>query len=91
MVVIEIDKKDLLKLIGKDLSNEEIEEVLFLLKCESKIDGNKIECELTPDRPDMFSVEGIAREIKGFLGLETGMKKYDVTDSNFVLKKKRQK
>jgi len=89
MVSIELDKNDLKNLIGKNLPDEELEEVLFLLKCESKIDGNKIECELTADRPDMFSVEGIAREIKGFLELETGLKKYDVTDSNFVLKKEK--
>ena len=89
MVSIEIDKKDLLNLVGKELSNNEIEEVLFLLKIESKIDNDKIECELTPDRPDMLSVEGLTREIKGFLGIETGQKKYDVTDSNFVLKKEK--
>jgi phenylalanyl-tRNA synthetase beta chain len=89
MVSIEIDKNDLKNLIGKSLPDEEIEEVLFLLKCEAKIDGNKIECELTPDRPDMLSVEGIAREIKGFLELETGLKKYDITESNFILKKEK--
>jgi phenylalanyl-tRNA synthetase beta chain len=87
MVSIEIDKSDLKNLIGKNLPDEEIEEVLFLIKCEAKINGNKIECELTPDRPDMFAVEGLAREIKGFLALETGIKKYDITDSNFFLKK----
>jgi phenylalanyl-tRNA synthetase beta chain len=86
MVVIEISKNDLLNLIGKDLSDEEIEELLFLLKVEAKIDGDKIECELNPDRPDMFSVEGIAREVKGFLGLETGIKKYDISDSKIVVK-----
>ena len=89
MVSIEIDKSDLKNLIGKSLPDEEIKEVLFLLKCETKIDGNKMECELTPDRPDMFSVEGLAREIKGFLALETGIKKYDVTESNFTLKKEK--
>lgn len=87
MVSIEIDKSDLKNLIGKSLPDEELEEVLFLLKCEAKIDGNKMECELTPDRPDMLAVEGLAREIKGFLALETGIKKYDITDSNFFLKK----
>ena len=86
MVVIEISKNDLLNLIGKDLSDEEIEELLFLLKMESNIDGDKIECELNPDRPDMFSVEGIAREVKGFLSLETGIKKYDIGDSKVVVK-----
>jgi phenylalanyl-tRNA synthetase beta chain len=89
MVSIEIDKNDLLNLVGKKLPDEEIEETLFLIKCESKIDGNKIEIELTPDRTDMLSVEGIAREIKGFLALETGLKKYDITDSNYVLKKEK--
>lgn len=89
MVSIEIDKNDLLNLVGKKLPDEEIEEVLFLLKVETKINGNKIECELSPDRPDMLSVEGIARDIKGFLELETGLKKYDVTDSNFILKKEK--
>ncbi|MFH1229699.1 MAG: phenylalanine--tRNA ligase subunit beta [Candidatus Aenigmatarchaeota archaeon] len=89
MVVIEIDKQDLLKLIGKKLPDHELENVLFLLKCESHIDGEKIECELTPDRSDMLSVEGMAREIKGFLGIEVGLKEYDVDDSNFTLKKEK--
>jgi len=89
MVVIEIDKNDLLELIGKQLTNEEIEETLFLIKIEAKINEEKIECEMNPDRPDMFSVEGIAREMKGFLGIETGIKKYDVTDSGVILKKQK--
>lgn len=89
MVVIEINKKDLLNLIGKELADEQIEETLFLLKVESNIEKDKIECELNPDRPDMFSVEGMAREMKGFLGIETGLRKYDVSDSGISLKKEK--
>ncbi|NIM46726.1 MAG: phenylalanine--tRNA ligase subunit beta [Candidatus Aenigmarchaeota archaeon] len=89
MVVIEIDKKDLLELVEKQLTDEQIVETLFLIKIEAKISGNVIECELNPDRPDMFSVEGIAREMKGFLGIETGIKKYDVIDSGIILKKQK--
>ena len=37
MVVIEISKSDLLQLIGKELTDDEIEETLFLIKIESKI------------------------------------------------------
>jgi len=81
MVSIEIDKKDLLNLIGRELTDEQIEETLFLLKVESKFSENKIECELNPDRPDMFSVEGIARSMKGFLEIETGIAKYKIIDS----------
>jgi phenylalanyl-tRNA synthetase beta chain len=87
MVVIEINKNDLLRLIGKEMNDEEIEEILFLLKIEGKINGEKIECELNPDRPDMFSVEGIAREMKGFLGIEAGLPKYEVSQSDVVLKR----
>lgn len=87
MVVIEIDKSDLLNLLGKELKNEEIEETLFLLKVETKFEGDKIQCELNPDRPDMFSVEGIAREMKGFLGIESGMKYYSVTGPEILLRK----
>jgi phenylalanyl-tRNA synthetase beta chain len=87
MVVIEISKNDLLQLVGKELTDEEIEETLFLIKIESKIDEDVIECEMNPDRPDFFSVEGIAREMKGFLEIEKGLKKYDVSDSKVALKK----
>jgi phenylalanyl-tRNA synthetase beta chain len=89
MVAIEIDKNDLLNLIGKQIKDEEIEETLFLLKIEARINENKIECELNPDRPDMFSVEGIAREMKGFLGIETGIKKYDVSEPVILLRKEK--
>jgi len=89
MVVIEIDKNDLLNLVGKQLSDKEIEEKLFLLKVETKFNGDVIQCELNPDRPDMFSVEGIAREMKGFLGIEKGIKKYEVSESNVTLKKEK--
>jgi len=89
MVVIEIDKNDLLDLVGKKLPDEEIEELLFLLKIESTISDDKIVCELNPDRPDMFSVEGIAREMKGFLGIEKGLKKYDIADSDVILKREK--
>ena len=89
MVVIELSKNDLLNLVGKELTDEKLEETLFLIKIESKISGDVIGCELNPDRPDLFSVEGIAREMKGFLGIETGIKKYNVSDSGVVLKKEK--
>jgi phenylalanyl-tRNA synthetase beta chain len=87
MVVIEIDKNDLTNLIGKPLTDQEIEDGLFMLKTEAKFDGDKISCELNPDRPDMFSVEGIARALKGMLGVETGIKKYVVGESGLTLRK----
>jgi phenylalanyl-tRNA synthetase beta chain len=87
MVVIEIDKNDLNGMLGRDLTDQEISETLFMLKMETEFNKEKITCELNSDRPDMFSVEGIAREMKGILGIETGMKKYIVGDSGMILRK----
>lgn len=89
MVVIEISKKDLLNLIGMELSDQQIEDTLFLIKIEGEISDDTITCELNPDRPDLFSVEGVAREMKGFLGLRKGLVKYEVSDSKVTLKKER--
>ena len=89
MVVIEINKRDLLTLIKSELKDEELSEVLFLLKVETNFEGDKITCELNPDRPDMFSVEGIARALKGFLGFEKGLTKYEILESNIVLTKEK--
>jgi phenylalanyl-tRNA synthetase beta chain len=89
MVVIEISKKDLLNLVGMELSDQQIEDTLFLIKVEGEISDDTITCELNPDRPDLFSVEGVAREMKGFLGLRKGLVKYEVADSKVTLKKER--
>lgn len=40
--------------------------------------------EFFPDRPDLFSVEGLARALRAFLDIESGLKRYDVHDSEFV-------
>ncbi len=85
MPVIEVEKDDLLNLVGRKMSNEQIEETLFLLKCETEISGNTVSCEVNPDRPDMFSVEGIARAIKGYLDIGAP-KKYVIEDSKVTLK-----
>ena len=59
-----------MKLIGKKLTPKKLEDTLFLLKAEvEKIEGDTIEIEINPDRPDMLSAEGIARAIRAFLGL----------------------
>ena len=76
---IEIEKSDLLNLIGKTMTDTEIEDTLFNLKCEATIDNNAIVCEINPDRLDMVSVEGIVRAMKAYLGLP--IKSYTLEDS----------
>jgi len=77
MPVTTIKKKRLLKLLGKDIGDEELVELLSNIKVEAEIlDEENMQIEVTPDRLDLLISEGIARELKGVLGLEKGFPKY---------------
>ncbi len=81
-MIVECRIDDLLSLIGKKLTMQQLEDTLFLIKAEvEKIDGNIVEIEVNPDRQDMLSTEGIARSVKSFLGIEVGLKNYPVKKS----------
>lgn len=71
MPTIDIKKKDLEKLIGKKLSISRLEDSLSLAKAELKEYDPKtdeLKVELTDsNRPDLWSIEGIARQIRNYL------------------------
>lgn len=70
------DKKDLLQLIGKKLSDRELEKIINSIKPEVEwITKKEITIEHTPDRPDMFGIEGLARSIKYYLGIYKKIRK----------------
>ena len=85
MPKIEIYKSDLEKLVGKDIRPKDLEELLMAAKVElegvdSKTGLLKLDCKDT-NRPDLWCVEGIARQLRGSLSIETGMPKYSVAKS----------
>ena len=83
-MLVDVRISDILNLIGRNLSNEELEENLFLLKCElERIEGDIATIEVNPDRTDMLSTEGIARALRGFLEIELGAPKYRVSSSKW--------
>jgi len=86
MPTIEISKSDLLELIGKKLGDKELEEALELAK--SGIDsaeGDLLKIEVGDvNRPDLWSAEGLARELKLRLGIEK--KEYEAKSSGCELK-----
>jgi len=86
MPTLSYDKKDLLSLIGRDLSDSEIEAVISQIKEEvEEINEKEVIVELEPERPDLFGVEGLARCIKGLLDIETGLKTYAVEPSGMSI------
>ncbi|OYT60879.1 MAG: phenylalanine--tRNA ligase subunit beta [Desulfurococcales archaeon ex4484_217_1] len=86
MPVTTIKKKRLIKLLGKDIGDEELVELLSNIKVEAEIlDEENMQIEVTPDRLDLLISEGIARELKGVLGLEKGFPKYKIRKTNIKL------
>ena len=96
MPTIQVLYNDLCQLIGKQIPLEDLKEYILLIKGEvekttSIEEGGKItDCELsievTSDRPDMLSTEGLARILKGFLEIEVGLPNYEIKGSNITVK-----
>lgn len=86
MPTIEISAKDLCSLIGKRLSMAELEEMLYWAKSTIEgAEGDALKIEVGDiNRPDLWSTEGIAREIK--TRLEKKSPKYKVNKSVYKVK-----
>ena len=87
MPTIDVDCTELERLLGIALHSdmEKLDEILSLVKSEVKLYNDQegvvsIEIKDT-NRPDLWSTEGLARALRGFLNLEKGLKQYDVSDA----------
>lgn len=89
MPVINFSFADLQDLVGGSLDYETLVDRLPMMGADvhsvSK-DSDEMAFELFPDRPDMYSVEGIARGLRAFLGISPGLRRYEVGKSDVVLK-----
>ena len=80
MAIISLPYAYLERLTGK--SHEEILDRVPMIGSEvERLLEDHADVEFFPDRPDLFSTEGVARAMKGFLGLETGLPEYPVRPS----------
>ena len=71
MAVISMDYHDLISLVGQDISMEELVNILPMMGSDiDSVDGEELNVEFFPNRPDLYSVEGVARALRGFLGYE---------------------
>jgi len=84
MPTIDIDYADFEKLLGMRLHKDvdKINEVLAFAKGEAKLFDEKegtmsVEIKDT-NRPDIWNIEGLVRALRGFLGVEEGLKEYTV-------------
>lgn len=87
MPTVEFSLRDLEGLLGRELSKEELDEVVLYVKGEMEsLDGDEVKLDIKDtNRPDLWSVEGIARELKRYLGGEAGPPEFKVSPSGATL------
>jgi phenylalanyl-tRNA synthetase beta chain len=74
MPVIALSAKDLKSLIDRPVPDDQLRAVLPLIKCDIESwEDDEIKVEVTPDRPDLLSTEGIARQVSYWLGFRRGL------------------
>ncbi len=71
---VSVNLSDLEELIGRKLSIDDLRELIKFVKAEIEgVRDEEVELEVTHDRPDHFSAEGLSRTLRGVLGIETGL------------------
>ena len=88
MPVINFKYGDLCALIGKNVPMETLMERIPMIGADmhdTEGGADDMSVEFFPDRPDLYSVEGLARALRAFLGIKEGMKRYDVSDTKITV------
>ncbi len=71
--------RDLQELVGHGTDIAEILDTIEQIGAVvERRDVDGFDMEVVPDRPDLFSVEGIARAMRAFMGLQPGLMRYEV-------------
>ena len=78
MPVVRLYYEDMERLIGA--SRDTIMSRLAMMGADigKRAEADHADVEFFPDRPDLYSPEGVARAMQGFLGLKTGLVNYQV-------------
>ena len=80
MPVISLKYDYLERLVGSD--RETLLSRLPMLGSDiERVEEDHVDVEFFPVRPDLFSTEGVAHAMRGFLGIETGLRDYRVRPS----------
>ncbi|MCX8158830.1 MAG: phenylalanine--tRNA ligase subunit beta [Candidatus Pacearchaeota archaeon] len=85
MATLNISKKEIEKHIK--LTEENIEKIM-MMGIPIEISEDNVTIEITPNRPDLLSLQGLLRYIKSYLGKEPGLKKYKINkpEKNYKIK-----
>jgi phenylalanyl-tRNA synthetase beta chain len=86
MPTITISYRDLCKLLHRRVGLPKLRERLSMLGVEvDEVVGDELKLEIAHNRPDLLSTEGVARVLKGFLGIEVGLPSYKLRNSGITV------
>ncbi len=86
MPTITLDKKTVLRHLGKKLADQELADRISMMGTDlDEITAEHIQVEIFPNRPDLLSEQGFARALSSFIGEKTGLKKYATKKSDYTL------
>lgn len=88
MPTIDFLLKDLQMLVGTDITYDELSErgILFVKGEIEGLEGEVISADIKDtNRPDLWSVEGISRELQGHYGVREGLPKFEMGESGISL------
>ncbi|MBN2156086.1 MAG: phenylalanine--tRNA ligase subunit beta [Candidatus Lokiarchaeota archaeon] len=88
MPTLDFTIKQMSKLVGRELSIEELESDLQWIALDIEAIDEKdgvIKVEYQPNRPDYSSPEGIARALKGYYELEMGLAQFEVRENSDLI------
>jgi phenylalanyl-tRNA synthetase beta chain len=85
MPVVRLYYQDLEEMVGA--SRDTIMSRLAMMGADigKRAEEDHVDVEFFPDRPDLYSSEGVARALQGFLEIKTGLPEYEVHPGNIVL------
>ncbi len=85
MPVINFKYSDLCTMLGEKVPQDVLVSRIPMIGAdmhETEGETDEMSVEFFPDRPDLYSVEGLARALRAFLDLKPGMESYEVGQSD---------
>src|SRR3989344_4089552 len=82
MATLTFERKEIEKYIKV---NEEMADKSTMMGVPAEIKDGQVILEVTPNRPDLLSMQGFVRTFKSFTGKEPGLKKYKIEKSGHKL------
>jgi len=79
MPTITLNRKVVDKIIGEKIPEEKLKDKIAMMGTDlEEIDDKEITVEIFPNRPDMLSEQGFGRALSSFLGINTGLKEFNI-------------